>query len=297
MALIRASLFSTTLLQTVNVDVAIPQDQGRSLPAGPLPVLWLLHGEGGDQGSWGRDAPIESLSARAGIAIAMPAGENGFWTNMRYGFRWFDYLTEELPRTLGEMLPLSPRREDNAIAGVGMGAYGALKAGLACPGRYGAVGCFSGGNLPAGPAPAALPPGATEAMARTAPRLCFGLDGASPYDLPEALARQDDPFWLAGRFAAGSSAPGAPAVGNDGGADDGPGRAPNAGRLGDAPRIWLSTGTADPFIENFRRTRDSLASVAGDPFRLAARETRGGRDSETLWAALRDFTAFAFPNR
>lgn len=289
MAIIRSSLFSPTLLLTVSVDVAMPQDESRRLPDRRLPVLWLLHGEGGDQSSWSRNVPLERLASAAGIAIVMPAGENGFWTNMRYGFRWFDFLTLELPAALRGMLPLSASREDNALAGVGMGAYGALKAGLSFPDTYGAAGCFSGGNLPAGPEPARLPPGATQAMASVAPRLCFGIDGAaSPYDMPAALERPDDPFRLADGLA---NEGGARAMAAKNAASVAKGGDTRRSRL---PKVFLSTGTDDPFVENFRLTRDRLAAYPENPFGLESREPSGGRDWETVGASLSGFIDFAF---
>ena len=46
------------------------------------------------------------------------------------------------------MFPQFPtRRDDNVIAGLSMGGYGALRIGLSYPERYAAIGCFSAGNL------------------------------------------------------------------------------------------------------------------------------------------------------
>jgi putative tributyrin esterase len=50
---------------------------------------------------------------------------------------YFNYITEELPKLCRETFKmLSDKREDNLIAGLSMGGYGALKIALTYPERY-----------------------------------------------------------------------------------------------------------------------------------------------------------------
>jgi S-formylglutathione hydrolase FrmB len=56
----------------------------------------------------------------------MPNVHRSFYANTRYGFNYYTYITEELPHIVRSYFPLSDRREDNAIAGLSMGGYGAF---------------------------------------------------------------------------------------------------------------------------------------------------------------------------
>lgn len=107
-------------------------------------VLYLLHGALDDYTMWIRHTNIEQYAEEAGIAVVMPSGQNGFYSNALYGLKYFDYITEELPRMIEYTFPVSGKREDRFIAGPSMGGYGASKCALACPDRYAAFGDFSG---------------------------------------------------------------------------------------------------------------------------------------------------------
>lgn len=106
-----------------------------------LPVLWLLHGGGGDFTSW----PLESMSYKQclakGLVVVMPTFVNPF--GMVKGMDFRRYLTEDLPRYLRYLLPLSDRREDNFIAGLSYGGYFAYQTALNHPENYACVGSFS----------------------------------------------------------------------------------------------------------------------------------------------------------
>jgi S-formylglutathione hydrolase FrmB len=77
----------------------------------------------------------------------MPNAHLSGYVNMAHGQRYFDFFTEELPRIMREFFPLSPKREDNYVAGLSMGGAGALTLGLGRPDVFSAIGCFSAGNL------------------------------------------------------------------------------------------------------------------------------------------------------
>ncbi|MBW7462496.1 prolyl oligopeptidase family serine peptidase, partial [Paenibacillus sepulcri] len=52
--------------------------------------------------------------------------------------------SEELPALARSFFPLSDRREDNFVAGLSMGGYGAFKLALSHPDRYAAAASLSG---------------------------------------------------------------------------------------------------------------------------------------------------------
>ena len=63
----------------------------------------------------------------------MPCGARSFYTDMKYGMKYFSYITEELQDVISEFLKVSNKREDTYIAGLSMGGYDALKAALKKP--------------------------------------------------------------------------------------------------------------------------------------------------------------------
>ena len=172
---IQVDYYSFALHMNTHSTVILPQSGKDFLSGGTrynadgkIPVLWLLHGMGDDCTGWQRYTNIERYALARGIAVVMPSVlSQSFYSNMIKGLPYFDYIAYEVPELFREMFPqFSSAREDNLIAGMSMGGYGALKFGLSFPERYAAIGCFSGGNLiefeswlpPEGEAPAFLTP-------------------------------------------------------------------------------------------------------------------------------------------
>lgn len=149
MALARVDFFSEVLGLCCQADVILPQKtqgvgQEGANRAGDVPVLWLLHGASDDHTIWQRRTSIERYVAPLGIAVVMPAVQLSFYTNMEYGGRYFDYIVDELPEIMRNFFHFSPYREDNFIAGLSMGGYGAFKAALTRPHQYAAAASLSG---------------------------------------------------------------------------------------------------------------------------------------------------------
>lgn len=158
MAVFTCSLFSKMLIKDIRVTVTLPLPDyfdavmpgGRKIPepGEKYPVLWLLHGFASDESSWLRGSGIERYAQKRRIAVAMPDCGNSFYRNMADLPRYFDFLTQELPQLLQFTFPLSAKREDNFIAGMSMGGYGAFKAAFARPDLYAAAASLSGGLEP-----------------------------------------------------------------------------------------------------------------------------------------------------
>src|SRR5690606_7723267 len=102
-------------------------------------TLWLLHGRSDDHTIWLRRTSIERYVAPLGLAVVMPNANLSFYNNMAWGARYGDFFENELPELARSFFPLSARREDNFIAGLSMGGYGAMRLALANPGRYAAA--------------------------------------------------------------------------------------------------------------------------------------------------------------
>ncbi len=91
------------------------------------PCLWLLHGLSDDHTIWLRRTSIERYAQDRGIAVVMPNGHRSFYCDMFRGGAYQTFLQEELPGLMRSFFPLSTEREQNAVAGLSMGGYGAAK--------------------------------------------------------------------------------------------------------------------------------------------------------------------------
>lgn len=109
-----------------------------------IPVLYLLHGMGGNHNSWTSRTNLERLVRKTNLIVVMPNGDNGFYTNTKYGSRYFDAIAEELPQVMKRFFPnMTDKREKTFIAGLSMGGYGAFKIAM-LTNRYAFAGSFSG---------------------------------------------------------------------------------------------------------------------------------------------------------
>jgi putative tributyrin esterase len=149
MALAHVDFFSQVLGLACQADVILPEkEQGvgqrGGARQGDLPVLWLLHGGSDDHTIWQRRTSIERYVAPLGIAVVMPAVQVSYYTNMAYGGRYFDYVADELPAIMRDFFHFSAQREDNFVAGLSMGGYGAFKLALTRPEGYAAAASLSG---------------------------------------------------------------------------------------------------------------------------------------------------------
>ncbi len=129
------------------MNVLVPQRRTgdrQDLFQPPFRVLYLLHGYSDDQTAWQRWSSIERYAEGLNLAVVMPAAQNSFYTDMAHGGKFFTYLTEEAPRVVQDLFPLSGKREDTFIAGLSMGGYGAFKLALSRPDLYSAAASLSG---------------------------------------------------------------------------------------------------------------------------------------------------------
>jgi S-formylglutathione hydrolase FrmB len=63
---------------------------------------------------------------------------------MKYGMRYYTYLTKEIPYIASTYFPISTKREDNFIAGLSMGGYGAFMIALRNPEMFCKAASLSG---------------------------------------------------------------------------------------------------------------------------------------------------------
>lgn len=137
MALAELNFYSEALGLQTTVNVIIPQKSTSGeigiksdVKDGKYKCLYLLHGLSDDHTIWLRRTSIERYAQEYGICVVMPFADRSFYTDMKYGGKYYTYIAKELPRIIREFFNVSKKREDNFIAGLSMGGYGALKIGL-----------------------------------------------------------------------------------------------------------------------------------------------------------------------
>lgn len=108
------------------------------------PVLWLLHGMSDDHSIWARRTSIERYASETGLAVIMPAANVSWYQDMVTGPAYGTFLREELPTIAQSFFPLSTKRQDNFVAGLSMGGYGAFLLALSQPERFAAAASLSG---------------------------------------------------------------------------------------------------------------------------------------------------------
>lgn len=134
-------IHSDQLKKNTKVNVILPKERKGEAPK----VLWLLHGYSGDYTSWMHQTGIERYAEQNNLAVIMPDGANGWYTDTAYNVNYLSFIAEELPEICYRNLSrLSKDREMNLIGGLSMGGYGAFKAALTYPEKYSACIALSG---------------------------------------------------------------------------------------------------------------------------------------------------------
>jgi S-formylglutathione hydrolase FrmB len=112
------------------------------------PVLYLLHGYGGNRGDWIGSGHIretlDALIAAGAIPaclVAMPDGGTGWYLDATEKME--TALVQDLPADVGRQWRTLGTRAGRLIGGYSMGGYGALRLALRYPGRFAAAALLS----------------------------------------------------------------------------------------------------------------------------------------------------------
>lgn len=145
MAVATIDFASKQLKMNTLVTVCFPDSSGeKTVPMSKRKVLWLLHGLSDDGTSWLRYSRIDKYAKDNELVVVMPSVNRSMYCDNVNGQNYFSFVANELPDYFEKVFNLSRKKEDNFIAGLSMGGYGAIKIGLTYPQRYAAVGSFSG---------------------------------------------------------------------------------------------------------------------------------------------------------
>jgi putative tributyrin esterase len=129
--------------------VYLPPDYLTS-PTRRYPVLYMLHGAGGNYTEWSDsflpeqiDRLIAADQIQSLIVVMPDDGEATYFANWDNGPRWGDYLTEDVVSTIDQRYRTLTSPEDRAIGGLSMGGLGALNLALQHPDVFGVAGSHS----------------------------------------------------------------------------------------------------------------------------------------------------------
>ena len=138
MAFLTCTHYSKMLKKSMTFNAVIPEGCKEDIP-----VVYLLHGLSDDHTMWCRRTSAERYADTYEVALIMPNADRSFYTDMKYGGKYYSYISEELVDYTRNLFHLSYERNENFICGLSMGGYGALKIAFKNPEKYEAVAAFS----------------------------------------------------------------------------------------------------------------------------------------------------------
>lgn len=113
------------------------------------PVLYLLHGAGGDHTDWvTKVSAIRDYADTYNMIIVCPDGSRTSWyfdSPVDPSMRYETYVSKELVEAVDEKYNTLPNRKSRAITGLSMGGHGAFYLAFKHQEVYGAAGSMSGG--------------------------------------------------------------------------------------------------------------------------------------------------------
>ncbi|QZY56441.1 alpha/beta hydrolase [Crassaminicella profunda] len=142
--ILRGNTFSKILEMETGITVVAPNEIAEE---GKYKVAYLLHGLCGRSGDLVDYTMLPAFANDYNIIFIMPEVARSFYTDMKYGLKYFSYISEELPAICKSIFNISSQREDTIIMGASMGGYGALKCALSKPEQYGYCCAFSSACL------------------------------------------------------------------------------------------------------------------------------------------------------
>lgn len=185
------SLPSAILPHAVSYCALLPPSYDAQ-PAKKFPVLYFLHGLGGDQtflvstGGWGMIEDAWEQKRFGEFVIITPQADTTFYINSKNGrTRYEDFFIREFVPQMEKKFHLEGTRSGRAIGGISMGGYGALRFAFKYPQMFASVGAIMPALLEQ------LPHGSEDAGFTA----FFGTAFGSPLD--EAFWKANTPFAFA----------------------------------------------------------------------------------------------------
>jgi len=179
------SLFSKSLGRTMSMSIVVPSTYNDTIP---IPILYLLHGFGGNQNGLVSYTNIEMYVEDASVLCVVPQGDNSFYINSisEPGEKYEDYIMKDLSEFIQGKYNIDT--EQQSIAGFSMGGYGALTLAMRHPKRFDFVASFAG---------AVMVPGDMEIL-ETLPKYKFATPTTDKVfgEQPNSHRDEHDPFLI-----------------------------------------------------------------------------------------------------
>ena len=157
MGVVRYTFYSQALGEQTNIMAIVPTYEPWRHTEGckkfygnyeKKKTLYLLHGGSDDSTLYLRRTCIEEYAYERELVVIFPEVRNSFYGNMVHGKNYFTYLTEELPKIVENLFPVSTKSEDRYVLGNSMGSHGSFKWALNRPDFFAAaVGMSGAGDL------------------------------------------------------------------------------------------------------------------------------------------------------
>ena len=141
------SFESPSVERRIAVTIILPESYEDSVSR--YPVLYLLHGRGGDENYW-LDMGVAQYASQYEMIVVMPSMMPSWyvnWVQSRGGQKndWADCVTRDLIGYVDSHYRTVVSREGRAISGMSMGGYGALTLGFLNPDLFCSVSSIAGG--------------------------------------------------------------------------------------------------------------------------------------------------------
>ncbi len=140
-------VYSNSMKKETKACVVTPEKYDRN--GKNYPVLYLLHGYGGNYAYWVKTYPqIEQFADLYNIIIVSVDGDYSSWyfdSPVDPSMKYETYVTKELTGFIDSKFNTIKGREGRAITGLSMGGHGALYLSIRHQDIFGAAGSMSGG--------------------------------------------------------------------------------------------------------------------------------------------------------
>ncbi len=140
------AIFSKANDMEIKTIVVIPDDALNN-NAQKCPVVYLLHGVGGNQNDWlDLKKNLPQIADEKGLIIVCPDGKNSWYLDSPLNAKnqYETFISFELVQYIDKNYPTITDRNHRAITGLSMGGHGALYNAFKNKEVFGAVGAMSG---------------------------------------------------------------------------------------------------------------------------------------------------------
>lgn len=138
---------SSSMNKDVKVVYILPDKAVAKKPQA-CPTVYLLHGYGGNAGTWiGIRPELPQIADEKGIIFVCPDGKNSwYWDSPKNpSYRYETFISSELVNYTDAHYATVPEKRGRAITGLSMGGHGALWNAIRHKDVFGAAGSTSGG--------------------------------------------------------------------------------------------------------------------------------------------------------